>query len=169
MFVSLFLSALHTKAKPGWSRIQSAYSLHKSYTHRHIRTSALLKCLPISEHKKQKQRNSNWVLNYKLPFEHPEKKIQGRGTRRQRAVKWTKFDLTELPKNTLTSMGLERVRGEGWGINEQRYWMCKVGGAWMTLDGCDERECGEGGGTNDCTVYKSVWTLGWWLKWESES
>jgi hypothetical protein len=81
MFVPFFVSALRTKATPGWSRILSAYPLYKSNTHRHLRTRALLKCLRFSEQEKQKQRNLNWVLNYELPFEHPEKKSreEGRG------------------------------------------------------------------------------------------
>jgi hypothetical protein len=118
---------------------------------------------------KQKLLNSNWVLNYKLPFEHPEKN-PGKREEETKGYKWTKFDLNRISKNTLTSMGLERFGGEGRGVNEWRYWMCMVRGCVN-----DTRLIWWGGvrwkewGTNDCTVYKSVWTLGWWLKWGSES
>jgi hypothetical protein len=68
VFVPLFLSALHTKATAGWSRIQSAYSLHKSYTHRHTVTSALLKCLLVrnTKNKNNVTRIEFSITNYPL-------------------------------------------------------------------------------------------------------
>jgi hypothetical protein len=54
--------------------------------------------LLVSGAENKYQRNSNWVLNYKLPFEHWTTKNTDWGRNWERTVKRTKFRLTKLPK-----------------------------------------------------------------------
>jgi hypothetical protein len=61
--------------------------------------------------KKQKQRNSNWVLNYKLPFEHPEKKIPGKRDEETKGSKVNYIRFNRITKNALNEYGVGEV---GW-------------------------------------------------------